>query len=454
MFEKNTNLKYEILATMVLVITTWIFFFHGGHSSLFLLVAVLLWLYMAINIWANDIPNNIWPAVWSGAINIKWAIILAAWFEAFWAVLAWWGNINTISKWIINPALITDPSQFIAIMIATLTWAAIWLNVATYFKAPVSPTQSIIWWLLWAWMTGVWLKLINWALISKIMIFWIIAPFAGWIIAALILLSIRHNIFKKEDRWDAAKIWVPIYIWLMTWLFSSYIILKWLHNFLYESHYDVFLRLPIAIFIWYVLWIITFVCLRVYYKKQSSIFKNSKKFTNKLFNVPLIFAIALLSFAHWANDVANAVWPISAINNTINHFASTWTDIKIETWIMLVWSMWLILWVTIFWSRLVKTVWNEITKLNQIRAFSVALSAATTAIIASTLWIPVSLTHITLWAVFWVWLVRQQIKKMKWENKKYIDSSIVKDIALAWIITIPISAIISWLAYLLIMQLT
>jgi len=52
-------------------------------------------------------------------------------------------------------------------------------------------------------------------------------------------------------------------------------------------------------------------------RRESAFLKNSKKFVNKLFNIPLIFAVALLSFAHGANDVANAIGPLVAINETI-----------------------------------------------------------------------------------------------------------------------------------------
>jgi PiT family inorganic phosphate transporter len=45
----------------------------------------------------------------------------------------------------------------------------------------------------------------------------------------------------------------------------------------------------------------------MYYKNRSAYFKNSKKFINTLFNIPLICAVALLSCAHGANDVANAI---------------------------------------------------------------------------------------------------------------------------------------------------
>jgi PiT family inorganic phosphate transporter len=49
-----------------------------------------------------------------------------------------------------------------------------------------------------------------------------------------------------------------------------------------------------------------------------------------------------------------------------------------------------------FGSRLITTVGGEITKLNQSRAFSVALAAAITVIIASQLGLPVSSTHIAI----------------------------------------------------------
>jgi len=45
---------------------------------------------------------------------------------------------------------------------------------------------------------------------------------------------------------------------------------------------------------------------------------------------------------------------------------------------------------------LIKTVGSEITKLNQISAFSVGLAAAITVIIASQLGLPVSSTHIAI----------------------------------------------------------
>ena len=453
-FTKKANFKYEILAFSVWIIITCAFFYLWWKSNIFLFIATILWLYMAMNIWANDIANNMWPAVWSKAIKIGWAIIIAAIFEAAWALLAWGDVVNTIASWIIDPALINNSAQFIAIMMATLAWAAIWVNIATYIKAPVSTTHSIVWWLIWAWVTAVWISIVDWSQIFFIAASWVISPLMWWIIAVILIISIRKNILKQDERWESAKIWVPIYIWIMVWAFSTYILLKWFRQLLDWTYFAFLLKNEIALFVWYILAVITFIILRLYYKKQSSIFRNSKNFINELFNIPLVFAVALLSFAHWANDVANAVWPLAAISSAIKNHWVTWAQVWIELWVMLIWAIWLVLWLWVFGARLIKTVWSEITKLNQISAYCVALSAAITVIIASQFWLPVSSTHIALGWVFWVWLLREHIKRKKWKTKNYVDRSAIKNIALAWIVTLPVSWAIAWLTYLIIIKLS
>jgi PiT family inorganic phosphate transporter len=68
----------------------------------------------------------------------------------------------------------------------------------------------------------------------------------------------------------------------------------------------------------------------------------------------------------------------------------------IPIWIMIIGALGLAIGLGVYGSQLIKTVGNEITKLNQIRAFCVALSAAVTVIVASLLGLPVSSTHIAI----------------------------------------------------------
>jgi phosphate/sulfate permease len=127
---------------------------------------------------------------------------------------------------------------------------------------------------------------------------------------------------------------------------------------------------------------------------------------------------------------------------------SAWVPI----WIMLLWAISLSSWLAIFWTKLIKTVWNDITQIDQIKAFCIALSAATTVLLASTLWLPVSSTQITIWAIFWIWLFRLYLSVKKWKPKETINFWMMKWIILSWLVTLPVSWLISALTYIIIMK--
>lgn len=137
--------------------------------------------------------------------------------------------------------------------------------------------------------------------------------------------------------------------------------------------------------------------------------ENSKASINRLFTIPLIFAAALLSFAHGANDVANAVGPLAAINDALMH-GSFHQKAAIPLWVMLIGAIGIALGLALYGPKLIRTVGSEITELDQTRAFCIAMAAAITVIIASQLGLPVSSTHIAVGAVFGVGFLREYIK--------------------------------------------
>ena len=54
---------------------------HAAHGS-FLVLSAVFGAYMAMNIGANDVANNVGPAVGAGAVTIGGAIVIASIFEA------------------------------------------------------------------------------------------------------------------------------------------------------------------------------------------------------------------------------------------------------------------------------------------------------------------------------------------------------------------------------------
>jgi PiT family inorganic phosphate transporter len=134
--------------------------------------------------------------------------------------------------------------------------------------------------------------------------------------------------------------------------------------------------------------------------------KNDRASVNAQFTIPLIFAAALLSFAHGANDVANAIGPLAAINDAIMSGGIT-DKAGIPLWIMAVGALGIAIGLGLYGPRLIRTVGGEITELDQMRAYSIAMAAALTVIIASQLGLPVSTTHIAIGGVFGVGFLRE-----------------------------------------------
>ena len=61
---------------------------EGGTDGVLLVVAAMIGGYMPMNIGANDVANNVGPAVGSQAITLTGAILIAAFFEAGGALIA------------------------------------------------------------------------------------------------------------------------------------------------------------------------------------------------------------------------------------------------------------------------------------------------------------------------------------------------------------------------------
>ena len=84
-----------------------------------------------------------------------------------------------------------------------------------------------------------------------------------------------------------------------------------------------------------------------------------------------------MSFAHGANDVANAVGPLAAIVHTYEA-GEVVSKVAIPIWVMVVGAFGISFGLLLFGPKLIKMVGEQITKLNPLRAYCVALSAAIT----------------------------------------------------------------------------
>ena len=222
-------------------------------------------------------------------------------------------------------------------------------------------------------------------------------------IAALFLMYIKRSITYKSDMIDAAKKVVPLLVGLMVWAFSTYLILKGLkHLWKLDFVTAAMIAFAIALTVYFLI--------RPMIDKAATALKNDKDAVNSLFTLPLIVSAALLSFAHGANDVANAIGPLAAINDALMTGAVS-SKASIPIWIMMVGGIGIAVGLALFGPKLIKTVGSEITELDKTRAFCVAMAAAITVIVASQLGLPVSSTHIAVGGIFGVGFLREYLKQ-------------------------------------------
>jgi PiT family inorganic phosphate transporter len=418
-------------------VLTYSFLSNGGVSNnLFLAVAALIGAYMAMNIGANDVANNVGPAVGSKALTLTTAIIIAATFEAAGALIAGGEVVKTIKNGIIDiSAFQGDTNQFIWAMMAALLAAALWLNFATMMRAPVSTTHSIVGAVMGAGIAAAGFNIVDWGTMGSIAASWVISPVLGGIIAALFLFAIKKSIVFKEDKVQAAKTYVPIFVAIMSLAFVTYLILKGIKR-IWPNILEFLNTLPmislevtkkptfaVALTAGFIVAIFVYILVKKRINSSTTVLENTKDSVNTLFTIPLIFSAAILSFAHGANDVANAIGPLAAINDAVVNGGVT-SDASIPLWVMGVGALGISLGLALYGPKLIKTVGSEITDLDQIRAFSIAMAASLTVILASQLGLPVSSTHIAIGGVFGVGFLREWLH-IKDEKNRTIEEDIL-----------------------------
>ena len=172
------------LAFMVLAGLSAAIFFGFEPQNYVVILAAVFGAYMALNIGANDVANNMGPAVGANALTLSGAIAIAVVFESAGALLAGGDVVSTISKGIIAPSTMASADVFIWAMMAALISAALWVNLATWVGAPVSTTHSVVGGVMGAGIAAAGLSAVNWPTMSAIAASWVISPVLGGAIAA------------------------------------------------------------------------------------------------------------------------------------------------------------------------------------------------------------------------------------------------------------------------------
>jgi len=156
-----------------------------------------------------------------------------------------------------------------------------------------------------------------------------------------------------------------------------------------------------------------------------------------------IFSSAFVSFTHGSND-ATKVMGIIALFLAARY---NWDEIHVPIWVIVLCAgaMAIGTYLSVLSFRLIKTMGDGITKLHPVHGFSAETGAAAIIFTASRLGLPVSTTHVVTSSVTGTGIA-SGLRSVGWKT--------LRDILLAWIITLPFCAVAAAVTYYILTLLT
>jgi len=483
----------------------------SGHAPVFLL-ATLFGIFMAFNIGGNDVANSFGTSVGAGTLTMKQALAVAAIFEVSGAVIAGGEVTSTIRGGIVKlDDMGGDPDQFMYIMMSALLAAGLWLLFASKRGYPVSTTHSIIGGIVGSAIAMGFVmqggssafSLVQWDQITRIIMSWIFSPLLGGLVSFGLFYLIRkhillyneraekqldliekekrshterhrrafekldeiqqlsfaenegglldsggsefdtgdlHSVYKAEltqlqeresnlNAHRAIEYWVPLVAALGAVVIAAMLLFKGLANL--DLQLTLVFKFLVIGMVGAAVWMGALIVSKTMRGQSLS------RTTFQLFSWMQVFTACGFAFSHGSNDIANAVGPFAAIldvlrTGEIGSKAAVPTPVMVTFGVALIVGLWFI------GKEVILTVGHHLTKMHPASGFSAELSAAVVVLMASMLGIPVSSTHILIGAVLGIGLVN-----------RHTNWKLMKPIAMAWVITLPVAAGLSAIFFLL-----
>lgn len=413
------------------------------HSLIYLTLAVFFGFFMAWGVGANDVANAMGTSVGSRALTIKQAIIIAIIFESAGAFLAGGQVTDTIGKELLNSnGMAQQPELLIYGMLAALLAAGTWLAIASHYGWPVSTTHSIIG-AIWGFGSiCIGMDAINWQVFTNILLSWILTPVLAGIIAYILFYSVQKTIFDTATPFINAKKVVPFYIFLVSFVIILVTLLQGITVLGLDIpfKYDIILSIVLSALATFIGWFI----LRNYKIDPNAPYKQRYQMVEKIFAVLMIFTACAMAFAHGSNDVANAIGPLAAVVTIVKTGSINSDSLHIPIWVMAVGAIGIVTGLTMYGHRVMATIGTNITQLTPSRGFAAQLATASTVILASGFGLPISTTQTLVGAILGVGFAR---------GMGALNVSVVRNILMSWIVTVPAGAILAILYFYVIKQL-
>lgn len=304
----------------------------------------------------NDAANAIATVVATKALRLWQAVLLAA-IGNFAGVLFFGVAVaTTMAKGIVNPTIVD-----VYVILGGLVGAILWVYFASYNGIPVSASHSLVGGFIGAALTKAGISSLQFAGISKVLVFIVVAPVLGMIGSSIFFI-------------------------IIAWIFKS--------------------------------------------------FDPNK--VNKYFKRLQLISASFYSITHGANDAQKVMGVIAILLFSSGFLGS---EFFVPLWVIITSYTVIALGTLAGGWKVIKTMGIRLTKLRPVHGFCAESAGSIVLALTGAFGIPVSTTHVIAGSIIGVGAARR-VSSVRW--------SITRNILWAWILTIPLSALVSGLSYSLI----
>ncbi|KAK9909250.1 hypothetical protein WJX75_009502 [Coccomyxa subellipsoidea] len=148
-----------------------------------------------------------------------------------------------------------------------------------------------------------------------------------------------------------------------------------------------------------------------------------------------VLTACLKSYAHGANDTANAAGPFAAVQALYMQGLDDCGKVTTPLWVLLFCGMGIVAGLGVLGHRVMETVGRDITDINFSRGFAIELGSTLSVVLASVAGMPVSSTHCQIGSIVAVGIVESGPKSVQW--------NVLSKIVVAWVVTVPLAAVVA-----------
>ena len=421
---------------------------------------------LAMGVGANDVANSFATSVGAKVLTLKQALVIASICECGGALLLGSHVMNTMRKGIGNINCYEDnPETLMYGMFSVLIGVSMWLAIATYGGYPVSTTHSCV-----GGITGMIIatkgsQCIIWTAgplkgLSGILLSWLFSPLLSGIAAASIFALLRFFILTSTNSFQRAKKLYPL-ILFSTFLINSFFIIykggKGLGvakiSITTSSLYAVSIAGGLTIIITPVIWgylredtektqrqLELTDIERVSappLSKDIQVIEEYPTETEQIFRYLQIFTAICESFAHGANDVANAVGPYAALYliGQSEGIIGNKNEMGLNSyWILGIGGAGISIGLLLFGKKMIMILGEKACKLTPSRGFSIEMASTSIILVGSRLGIPLSTTHCQVGATYAIGL---------FDYKNNVNWVLFRKIIFGWFITLIVTGLLS-----------